>query len=491
MTRRNFVTALAAVPAVAQEPHADRFAGITVLPEYIQSEGIDGVLHNLTRRARVNAVTISPYVMELADEKTGSREPPMDAGAGKVRLLDRPLFGKRELFVRTAPSFEPDLSLYRGLHYQPSPAADLTRKEGGVIERFIRAAHSAGVKVFFQVQAAIPPGYRVQFGGPREDDRARLPDGRIPSRRLANNGSLASPEIRGYSEALLRDLARAYPEIDGFRVDWPEYPPYFLDDVFLDFSGHARAAADRIGFDFESMRRAAGALYELLHGGLTDRHLRPWAEADSARYLLMETLIGQPALLEWLRFKSALVVELLRGFREALNAAGAASKPLLANAFPPPFTLASGLDFARIAPHCAGASVKTYTMHWPMMLRFYGDVLKEANLGLNETLLVRALLRVFDIVDNDGLHHLADYSYPEPDTPHPVGLGAQRRKIEQARLAAGEMPIYALAHGYGPEEDFRRRLLVVHEAASRRVWVNRYGYLTDRKLDIIGEVVGA
>lgn len=466
----------------------DRFVGITVLPEYIQSEGIDALLDNLRRKAKATAVATSPYVMEPADEKTGSREPPIDAGAGKVRLLDRPLFGKRELFVRTAPSFESDPGLYRGLPYQPSPATELTKKQGGLIGQFIRQAHGAGLKVYFQVQAAIPPGYRVQFGGPREKDRATLPDGRIPPRRLANNGSLASAAIRGYTEALLKDLAKTYPEVDGFRVDWPEYPPYFLDDAFLDFSEHARAAAQRLGFDFETMRRAAGNLYSLLHGGLTDRHLRQWVEADGGRYGLLETLIGEAALLDWLRFKSALVAELLQGFRRALNEAGASDKPLVPNAFPPPFTLASGMDFGRIAPHCAAVSVKLYTMHWPMILRFYGESLQKANPGLHETWLVRALVRLLDIADGEGLHHLNDYTYPEPDAPHPVGLDAQRRKIAQARAAAGALPVYALAHGYGPEDDFRRRLEAAYHAAGRKVWINRYGYLSDRKLEIIGEV---
>lgn len=79
------------------------------------------------------------------------------------------------------------------------------------------------MKVYFQVQAAIPPGYRVQFGGPVDDDRARLPDGSIPTKRLDKNGSLASPHILEYGEALLRDLVTQYPGIDGIRIDWPEY----------------------------------------------------------------------------------------------------------------------------------------------------------------------------------------------------------------------------------------------------------------------------
>ena len=84
-----------------------RFLGVTVLPEYIQSEGVGGVLDNLVMKVGANAVATSPYLMEEADQETGAREPPADAGAGAVRLLDRPLFGKREVWVRTAPSFVP------------------------------------------------------------------------------------------------------------------------------------------------------------------------------------------------------------------------------------------------------------------------------------------------------------------------------------------------------------------------------------------------
>ncbi len=96
--------------------------GITVMPEYFQSESVNGVLDRLEGLAGVTAVTTSPYVMAPADRQTGFREPPIDAGAGKVRLLDRTLWGKRELWARTAPSFQPDLDLYRGWTTAGSPA---------------------------------------------------------------------------------------------------------------------------------------------------------------------------------------------------------------------------------------------------------------------------------------------------------------------------------------------------------------------------------
>ena len=97
--------------------------GITVLPEYIQSEGVEGVLDRVQQAGATN-VTTSPYVMELADAETGCREPPVDAGAGAVRLLDRPLWGARESGVDCSVLF----SQYRG--GVPGPNAFCSRTLG-------------------------------------------------------------------------------------------------------------------------------------------------------------------------------------------------------------------------------------------------------------------------------------------------------------------------------------------------------------------------
>jgi len=464
-----------------------RLVGITVLPEFLQVEGVDAVLDNMVMKAGANAVTTSPYVMEAADERTGVREPPDDAGAGAVRLLDRPLWGKRELFVRTAPSFVPQTALYRGLRYQPAEPTALIRQDGHVVQDLIRAAQSRHLKVYPQVQAAIPPGYRVQFGGPMDEDRPRLPDGRLPPKRLAKNGSLASRPIVYYTHALIRDLCRVYPDIDGIRFDWPEYPPYLLDDLFLDFSEPAKDASERLGFDFARMQRDSLTLYRKLNGGLTDADLAAWLDDDGGRYSLARWMANYPGVLALAGFKAALVAELLAGFRRTMNEARAERMELIAHASPPPWNLASGIDFAR-SGDVSGYCVKLYTMHWAMMLRFYANQLLAANRGLSDRLLGQVLVRLLDIADDRGLAKATDYHYSEPNEPHPAGSKAMQRKIQQARREAGDTPVFALAHGYGPAADFRRRLAVAWDASPAGIWINRYGYLSDEKLQIIGEI---
>ncbi len=456
--------------------------GVTVLPEYIQNEGVDSVLDRLAA-AGVTHVATSPYVMEPADQATGSREPPVDAGAGGVRLLDRPLWGKRELFVRTAPSFMPNVKHYAGLAYQPATPNALTAVEGGKIAAFIKGAHARKLKVYLQVQAAIPPGYRVQFGGPKPEDTPRLPDGRVPPMRLDKNGSLASPRIVAYVQALTRDLLDQYPEIDGIRYDWPEYTPYMLDDLFLDFSEPARAAAQRLGYPFERMRVAASKLYQHLHGGLTNKSL----EQDFGRYGMMRMLMHEPALVDWLRFKAALVEELFVKLRQVVPS----RIEIAPGAFPPPFSLASGMDYGKVARHVSAIHVKLYTMHWPMMFRFYGDALLKANPKLDERLLVKALSALLELTDGQQGEMLANYNYPEPDQPHPAGVNVQTSKIKQAQAEAGNTPVIAFVHGYGPVNDFGKRLEVGWKASRHGIWINRYGYLSNEKIAVLGRLVKA
>ena len=457
--------------------------GVTVFPEYIQSEGIEPLLDNLLSRAPVSAVSISPYVMSLCSKEAGGeREPPADAEKGLTRLLERPLWGKKEVWVKASPSFTPSQELYNGLRYQPSKATDETRDLGSIIAEFIQAAQSRGLKVYFQIQSAIPPGYRVQFGGPIEDDRPLLPNGSEPDQTLDNNGSLASPHILDYGVALATDLLQNYPEINGIRIDWPEIPPYFLETVFTDFGPHVEQFAKNNNFDFESIRSMANTTFQRFFGGLTNEDLEAFIETPEL--LISDLRISE----ERAKLKTSIVVNLLQRFREAMDAAGGKEKALIPSAFPSPWNLLSGFDFAMGGEIASAISCKYYTMHWPMMLRNYSDTLTRHNPNLSRKLLADCLCRAFETVSPPPDSSEA-FKYPAPHDNHMVSHTALSEKQKLVEAECTSTPVWPLTHAYGPIEDMVARARAVFSVSKKRLWINRYAYLTDEKLSALGAMM--
>ena len=458
-----------------------RFLGITVLCDYINSEGIEPVLDNL-ERVGATAVALNPTVTEPCGEGEGSFQPPSDAGSSP-RLFDRPLWGKRSLWVRGAPSYVPDGRCYADCSYDPRQPSRLTAAKGHLIADFIQAARARGLAVYLQVSATAPPGLR-------EEDTPRLPDGRLPVDRMAATASLASDAIRGYIAAYVSDLLRQYPDITGFRPDWPEYPCYKLDELFQDFSPHVERWCGARDLDFESMRADAAALYEHMHGELTDDDLEDLAAIEPGQVTQAAIFQEYPLAADWLRLKSSLSTDLLAHWRAAITAAAGADIELCANAFMPPFSSFTGFDFAAAAGHCAAVSPKLYTMHWILMVHFWGTELRRRNPGIDENLLVRGLANLFDLGVDTTACGLDDFRYPEPDEPHGVPDAAQQRKIRQvlSAVSATATRVTPIVHGYGPDADFARRFAVVAASDADGAWVNRYGYLGDGKLAAIADL---
>ena len=454
--------------------------GITVLADFILEEGVDGVLHNLVEGAGASAVALNPTVTAPAADGQGSWQPPSDAGASP-RLFDRDLYGRRSLWVRSGPSYEPQASFYADSPYQPRPANDLTAAHGHVIDDFIAAALDRGLEVYLQVSGQSAPGMV-------DADRPLLPDTRRPD-RMADTGSLASGPIRAYLRAYVHDLLVRYPEITGFRPDWPEYPCYKLDEGFQDFSPLARDWAVARDWPFDDIQRDVAALYDYLHGHLTNDDLAVFAAAAGNVTTSLGLLRRFPGIFEWLRLKAALSADMLDHWRQAIDDFGGPGKKLSANAFMPPLTLLTGFDFGAAGRYCDAASPKLYTMHWTVMVDFWGRQLLAHNADLDERLLVHALASLFDLGDTPLGDSLAAYHYPEPDEAHPVSASAQHRRVAQAvHQAAGGLDITPIVHGYGPHDDFVRRFQLAADTRADGVWINRYGYLSDAKLDAVGAI---
>lgn len=464
-------------------PSGGRHLGITVMPEYIQSEGIEAVLDRLVDGLGVTAITTSPCVAAVSEPGIGTREPPLDGGAGSVRVLDRPLWGQRALHMVTAPSFVPDRSLYRPGGYEPPPPTSLTEAEGPVLGRFISAAKARGVAVYLQVMAAIPPCLKVQFGGPDDVDKPMLPDGTPVPPRVDNNASLASGRVRDYVRSLVLDLARAYPDVDGFRFDWPEYPPYHFLSLFADFNPAVRPYAAEAGIDFDALRHSMSALLR----AIADRSLpagRLEAAATPDRFLA-ELAAAHPGVRDHLRLRKHLTTRYAHFLREAVDAA-APGKSVFLHGFPPPWNTLSGFSPAEIEPVADLVGIKFYTMHWPMMVRNYAEQIVALSGADRDRTAVAVSRLLVGQAPADG--RLASIAYPEPDEPHGIEAGTISAKFGEAQAGVGR-PLIGVAHGYGPTEDVTQRFSALWAATGGRVDINRYGYLSDEKLAAIAAVV--
>lgn len=462
--------------------------GVTVLGDFIVSEGPHAVLDRL-QDVGVTHVTFNPTVTEPAAEGDGVFQPPVDAGASP-RRFDRPLFGKRALWLRSAVSFRPRSEFYRDVPYGPRRANDLTERHGPRIAEFVAEAARRGMRIAVQLGAAQPTGLR-------DEDRPRLPDESLPGHRLADTACLASAAVRAYNRAYLRDVLTEYPQVHELRIDWPEFPCYTLPEAFQGFGPHVRNWVRRRGGEYDAVRSDVAAFWRHLHGELTNRELEPFAEEGSSAFHHARSLLRWRGVAEWLRWKAALSADLVRDWRDALDAATPAGHPrrrLIAHAFMPPYSLATGFDFSGAGQAADAIAAKLYTMHWPLMLNFWGRWLLEHNPALDERLTVAALERLMELTAPEDPTHgrrtLDDWRYPRPEEPHPIAAAIQTAKIRQSVRAAGATPVYPLVHGYGPLDDFRRRIQLAAEAPVPipGLLVNRYGYLSDAKLQVLRDV---
>jgi len=324
--------------------------GVTVMPEWFQCEGIAPVLDRVQAMG-ATAIATSPYVLEVAPDGEGGREPPADGEAGRVRPLDRALFGRTELWVRTAPSLVHDRRRYIGLRYQPSPPSALTTRHAGLIDDVLAEAASRGLAVYLQVMAASPPGYRVQFSAATAEDQCLGPDGATHAARVDRNASLASSEVVAYVAALVAELAERYPSVAGFRLDWPEYPPYDLTSALFDFNPAATQRMAASGDDPRAVARRALAWRADVRQAARSAAGRAPDEVgralDAAGWGELFADAGRLAAL--FAAKRDASRTLLAAVRRALDGVPGPRRLLEPQAFPPPFHRISGFPLGGLA----------------------------------------------------------------------------------------------------------------------------------------------
>ena len=373
------------------------------------------------------------------------------------------------------------------MRYQPSPPDATTHAHGEWLDRLLTAARSRGVNVYLQVMAASPPGYRVQFSSALAEDRCLGPDGRPHDLRVDRNASLASGEIVAYVATLLVELAQRYPGVTGFRLDWPEYPPYDFRSALFDFNPAVQADLARAGNDPAVVAAEVARWAEQL--GVAARGAAakgPAAARDALLAANWQALFANDGpLVELYDAKRRASLALLRACRAALDGVSGPRRRLEPQIFPPPLQRISGFPVDTLAGIADAVGVKLYTMHWPMLARYWARDLLAGTDGEREldaiTAAVADLFGFTDALAPDG----AMLRYPEPHEAHPVGMRVQRDKLREAvRLARGT-PVRAFVHSYGLAADVVHRFNLA-ASTGLPLWINRYGYLSDAKL---GELV--
>jgi len=250
-----------------------------------------------------------------------------------------------------------------------------------------------------------------------------------------------------------------------------------FESVFLDFGEHAKTFAEERGIDFESMRQSVGELYTFLTEKLDQNSMRQFLKSP-------ESFFDQwPECKPWLEFKTLLVSNILTRFKSAIGE----NKTLFPSAFPPPWNHLSGFNYSEAAKTVDAISCKYYTMHWPMMLRNYADSLTEKNPKLSKALLAECLVKGFDAYSPTPSSS-DQFEYPQPEENHLVDLESLARRQTQVESWAGDTPVWPITHAYGPVDDFKKRAATVLAVSQKRLWVNRYAYLSDEKLDALAEL---
>ena len=155
---------------------------------------------------------------------------------------------------------------------------------------------------------------------------------------------------------------------------------------------------------------------------------------------------------------------------------------------PSPWNQLSGFDYATGGEIASAISCKYYTMHWPMMLRNYSDTLTRHNPNLSRKLLADCLCGAFEAVSPTPDSSDA-FEYPAPQDNHLVSHTALSEKQKLVEAECTSTPVWPLTHAYGPIEDMVARARAVFSVSKKRLWINRYAYLTDEKLSALGAMM--
>ncbi len=457
-----------------------RFLGIFVHPVDVQSAGLNEVFEHLTF-VGANAICITPKVARLATKGKGVRFPPLHID-GYSRVLDRPIWGQRELFLEFFNCYSPDISLFARTPYKPPSGAIPFGPDAHLPEQIITEAHRRGMQAHILIQPFVLP--RVSLA-----DRPRYVDGSAPfPPQVAFYACLNSPAAKEFALASALDTVRFFCDIDGLFTDWAEYGAYRFEDHFACFCPHCERRAGELGLDWLSIQRDVGAAWRWFHS-LTAEKIDYGRRVYRHPSAFLELLIYHPGWLELFKLKARTVVSFYQDLRRTLDAAGFKHVGLSARGWPPPWNHTSGMDYRALSGICDAVTPKLFTFDYSAIPRWYAETLLKWNPGLPESTVLDALVEWLNLKDDLAVRTMAHYHIPAPGEAHFAKVEIYQDRIDEVRDQIGNQArLYPFVHAYLPEPQWQQMIAMIQESRADGMWVQMYGYLSDRKLEILKDM---
>jgi len=227
-----------------------------------------------------------------------------------------------------------------------------------------------------------------------------------------------------YVAARYRDFCLHYPSIAGFVTDGPgfgyEITPNFRHggQLFapLPTDPEHQAIANNLGVDFGAMQAAADTVQGLLHG-LTPAKVDLFLEAEQGVLDAIDLLLEEPAVLDVLRFKTAVIDYQIGSHNKAIKAVDPRLEYGICPRLPG-FATMQGVNFRRLSRITDFIQSKHYLwMHgfdgFRGTLHRYKRTLQEWNPELDDARIEALIFRLI------GVHLPASYGIADFDRPAP------------------------------------------------------------------------
>ncbi|MBS7628358.1 family 10 glycosylhydrolase [Candidatus Bathyarchaeota archaeon] len=179
-----------------------------------------------------------------------------------------------------------------------------------------------------------------------------------------------NPDMRNYLAMLYADMVENY-EIQGIDMDYIRYPagqgltggvgsylPTLTFASYECFCDYCREAAEKKGLDWGRIRKDVAAVAEQSRQQTPETFRRTTASLRGI-YDLVRFFIKYPSLIEWLRFRTETVTEVVKEIREAVKDANPKVE-VHADLFYPTMAWIAGQDYAQLSAYLDAAKPMIY-----------------------------------------------------------------------------------------------------------------------------------